>query len=817
MKPRLFKNSTNIDNPYEIFSAEVNSPLYKSPFYNYQVSIKSKSKRKRNTLIRPLTTKERPLWTVSKISKSLKSVILSSNLYSNYIDLYKQLTQDTSFKTPKVTQYPLLKNEKYLPIKTETSITKDTHKEKMSLSKFKDESNDSLFISAVKNIKTKKNVGKEKIYSLKYPNTKTQYERAKSAISQKAAKDFRELCDHNIFETKFLNQLEIKKIDIYNCSDEKQKNFNFFVEYLKGLDDIKDIFNENNFQRNLTFNGKTAIRREKMEFNLDIYSLCFKFFSLSDNKINNDVKKKENQKLFFPFELMPIFYLLDFESFKVFLSEIITYEQYNNCFGYIREGLLLKKLKKYINYISNFLEDKSTMYINNITYNKNESLFPLVYDWIISDNLQSEELEEQEIINKSDQNKLNVNYQCFKLKIVLPKIKFRVNNIKTKIVKLLNKHMIANLLEKKYQKWEKFIFFDLFSTKKFKILLNLIQLNKYNKISKKNISLYNKHNIQNKDYEFFLTQIGENYSFHYTLIPYTVLTLYGDKKKTFQKIIMTLKESKNLNKFGQNWGMINTLFKCMFINKMKNKIFFKFDLLEDDNNDLYNAIKSEIKKDIRPKSSNLNKSIGKSSLKKNKDKEKEAIYTKYKDNIFEISLLKCSFLKINITSIRSEYKYYQIPSNILKIIFNIKDEKKLFDTSLTDIPLMARYIGQNFKLILSAKEINIASEEQAMMDKADTVDDVQKYGIKVVEFARNPNRKRLKTFQIFKNKDSKDLNNKFKKQYSNMYNLPRALVSSKNHKKENSFTNVNESDRNKISTFNRNINKKRTFTMKYFK
>ena len=815
MKPRLFKNSTNIDNPYEIFSSDVNSPIYKSPFYNYQASIKSKGIRKRNIPTRPLTTKERPLWTVSKISKSLKSVILSSNLYSNYIDLYKQLTQDTSFKTPKVTQYPLLKNEKYLPIKTETSTTKETHKEKISFSKFKDESNDSLFISAVKNIKTKKHVEKEKIYSLKYPNTKTQYERAKSAISKKAAKDFRELCDHNIFETKFLNQIGIKKIDIYNCSEEKQKYFNFFVEYVKGLDDIKDIFNENNFQRNITFNGKTAIRREKMEFNLNIYSLCFKFFSLNDNK-NNDVKKKETQKLFFPFELMPFFYLLDFESFKVFLSEIITYDQYNNCFEYIREGLLLKKLKKYINYITNFLEDKSTTYINNITYNKNESLFPLVYDWIISDNLQSEELEE-DIINKSDQNKLNNNYQCFKLKIVLPKIKFRVNNIKTKIVKLLNKHMIANLLEKKYQKWEKFIFFDLFSTKKFKILLNLIQLNKYNKISKKNISLYNKHNIQNKDYEFFLTQIGENYSFHYTLIPYTVLTLYGDKKKTFQKIIMTLKESKNLHKFGQNWGMINTLFKCMFINKMKNKIFFKFDLLEDDNNDLYNAIKSEIKKDIRPKSSNFNKSIGKNSLKKNKDKEKEAIYTKYKDNIFEISLLKCSFLKINITSIRSEYKYYQIPSNILKIIFNIKDEKKLFDTSLTDIPLMARYIGQNFKLILSAKEINIASEEQAMMDKADTVDDVQKYGIKVVEFARNPNRKRLKTFQIFKNKDSKDLNNKFKKQYSNMYNLPRALVSSKNHKKENSFTNINESDRNKIGTFNRNINKKRTFTMKYFK
>ena len=56
-----------------------------------------------------------------------------------------------------------------------------------------------------------------------------------------------------------------------------------------------------------------------MEFNLNIYSLCFKFFTLSDNKSN----KKESQKLYFPFTLMPLFYLLDFTSFKVFLSEII--------------------------------------------------------------------------------------------------------------------------------------------------------------------------------------------------------------------------------------------------------------------------------------------------------------------------------------------------------------------------------------------------------------------------------------------------------------------------------------------------------------
>ena len=130
---------------------------------------------------------------------------------------------------------------------------------------------------------------------------------------------------------------------------------------------------------------------------------------------------------------------------------------------------------------------------------------------------------------------------------------------------------------------------------------------------------------------------------------------------------------------------------------------------------------------------------------------------------------------------------------------------------------MAKYIGRNYKSILSAKEINVTVEEQSMMDKADTIDDLQKYGNKEMEFARNPNRKRLKTFQMFKNKDSKDLNNKFKKQFSNMYNFPRGLASSKNHKKENSLTNLNEADKNKVININRNLNKKRTFTMKYIK
>ena len=87
-----------------------------------------------------------------------------------------------------------------------------------------------------------------------------------------------------------------------------------------------------------------------------------------------------------------------------------------------------------------------------------------------------------------------------------------------------------------------------------------------------------------------MTQIGENYSIYYTFIPHVILIVFGEKDKKFQKIILSLKDSINLVKYEKDWGLINTLFKCMSFDKMKNKIFFRFDLLEDDKNELPNFL-----------------------------------------------------------------------------------------------------------------------------------------------------------------------------------------------------------------------------------
>jgi hypothetical protein len=274
-----------------------------------------------------------------------------------------------------VDRYPLLKNKEFLSVKLQNlteRIPNDPSKENLSLSK-----SNSIFLSYLKTTKSPKNYSKKQIYELNYSKNKFFHDSNEEDDSENDWKDFCELCYENLFKSKFLRKNKIKKIDINNCFIEKQRNLKFFQDYIKKVTELKDIFNENNYHRNTTFGGRTIIKKENMEFTLDIYSLCFKFFSLNENNNGNSNKKKESQKLYFPFILMPFFYLLDFTSFKVLLSEIIIYNK-NKGFEYVKEKLLIQTLKKYTSYIKNSLENNNN-YIDNITYNKKEAIFPLIY------------------------------------------------------------------------------------------------------------------------------------------------------------------------------------------------------------------------------------------------------------------------------------------------------------------------------------------------------------------------------------------------------------------------------------------------------
>ena len=431
---KLTKKILMKENPYYLFSKKINYNKTMNFNYTFKDSLNNEDNSfNKTTQNNRLINNCKNNSVIHSASKSLKTVALNSKLYSNYINFYTTITQKNSFKIPRMINYRILKNKEFISIKLQPLLIKDSNKEKVS---FSNETSNSIFLSYMKEIKPVKKIILKKPYGFKYGKTKIRFDRLKTDEPFTAEKDFGELCEKNLYESEFMDRTEIKKIDMNNCYEEKQKNFKFFCEYIKRKDELKDIFNKKYFHRNISFNGRTAIKNKNMEFNLHIYSLCFKFFHLSDNKTN----KKESQKFYFPFILLPLFYLLDFTSFKALLSEIIIFNKTNNRFEYIKENLLINIVKKYIDYISNSLKNKNG-YLDDITYNKKETIFSLIYDWIVTAHSLNEG-EERKNNDKKPNNNFNNIYKCFKLKIVLPKIKFSIDNLKIKISKFLNKHII---------------------------------------------------------------------------------------------------------------------------------------------------------------------------------------------------------------------------------------------------------------------------------------------------------------------------------------------------------------------------------------
>ena len=701
-KLNSINNYNSNESPYKIFSSEGNYNTDINPYskssknsQNYLPKIKDKNKLNYSSTTRPFSSETKDDREVSSISKKLKSMTLSNSLYTSYINFYCNITQDYTFKKPRITNYPLRKNEKYLPIKSQqNSIISPSIKGNQ----------DSIFMNLIKDTdsNSKKEIEK-KSYGFKYGKTKIRI-RPKSAFATINPKDFQNLCETNIFESELLNQIGLKNIDIYNNIEEKNKNFKYFNNYLEEFNNINinNIFNNNNYYKSISFEAKTAIIKKTINFKLDIYTLCLKFYLLGN--------KAKPQKLFFPFKLLPLFYLLDFQIFKLFLSEIIFYDNKNNCFSFIQNDLLVKKIQIYYNFVSNTIKN-DPKYLNFITYNKKELCFYLIYDWVVS--------------NKD-------NFNCYKLKINLPKIKFYIDEYKIKIIKHLNKHIVANLIKNNFSNWEKFILFDLFCNKRFKRITNLIMVNKQNSIKSNKIFLNkdpNKDPIHNKKYEFYLTESGKYFSNFYIFMPYIILALYGKKKNKYKKIILTWKESKNILKFGQYWGIINTLLKCMFIDSRTNEIFFKLDLLDNIENSLYKIIIQEnpnirLSLAISNKNRNIHnmltgsKNSSKTNMISTKEREKDKTKTKYKANNFEISLLECSFKKLNITENGIETKYYKIPKLFHDSIYKLKYEKDLFNKNFDDISILGKVIGECSEDIINALEENIQNEELLMKKKA---------------------------------------------------------------------------------------------------
>ena len=549
---------------------------------------------------------------VIDISKNLKSVAISNKLFSSYMENYTNLTQDHCFKSPDIDNYPIRKNLRYLSASSVNNTKnfyklnkrKILNKPLSSNNKFNLKLNNDIFVNKYIKNRNKKN----------------------DLLIELSEGEFYKKNNIKISGNNFI------KIDIDNSPRIKKDHFEFLKNYINNINEDNEIFEKTKLSMS------NMLPKVNVKYDLSIYSLCLKFRALNSDK-------KIKQKIYLKFKYLPIFYLLNYQLFKLFLSEIIYYDDKSKSFSLIRNNFD-DVVNKYCKYINIHLNNKGNN-INDITFLRNEFSFLLLFKWFI--------------YNKDFNDKNDKQPKIFEMKIELPKIKFNIKEYEIKIKNNLKKNLMIQLMKKKFLKWEQIILFDLYFIKNFRYITNSILINN-EKYFKQKINLSSIHNSKNqtdllklnknKNYEFFISDVNENCSHFYIFNPYVII-LSRFKNKYYQEINLTFRESKLLYKFAKIWGYTNTLLKSINYNSEKyNKFSFDFDLLE-----------------------NISSNYLKTSTENKNSNKKEQM--KFKFNKININIIECCLKTIFIKDSEISEKLIKIPNKFLRLIFINKENKFL--------------------------------------------------------------------------------------------------------------------------------------------
>ena len=652
-----------------------------------------------------------------KIIKNLKLVTRSTDIFKNYMINYKTMTEDYCFKSPSNSVYPLRKNKKYLS----AASLKDIE------------------------IKTKlmKNKKKRPISAIISENNKINENKYKIKIKQYKIKNKRNnrINNNNLGKTNSLSEKFNKSIDLDNNEFIKNKNFDFLVNYITYFS-YKNLVNKNNNFNKSKLTEHNILSIENLKYELSIYSICLKF-SLINN--NNKIKY---QKLYLQFKYLPIFYLLEYEIFKVFITEIIFYENNNFC---IKDDAYVNQIcDKYSRYINSYIKDIDTKKYETIFY-KNEYLFPSCYKWLIYNN----------DINSNENNK----YKIFELKIEFPKIKLKISDKGTIIKNILKKNLLIQLMINNFESWEKTILFELFYIKKIRNTITSLVKDDSQYIKQK-INMFpfyiiKKQYLENS-FQFFISDIINKSSKYYIFCPYKIIL--SQRKKTFYKEIqLSLNESRILYKFKNIWGTENTLFRCINIEKRKNdnndniEITFNFNLLSD----LSDEFSEKIEKNL------------------NNKKEKDKFH--FKLNKIDINLINCSLKRKIIGGGECQEKLYEINQDMINMILEKKLEIIIFER-------MNKYCED----ILNEKEYNIKmniNKRELMEENEKNIQDKNN-----IEKSRNLNKNRNKKILTTERTKSKKLNFKhgivINKSMKNIEKNKRILKPNFSIKNLNKFNNI---------------------------
>ncbi len=558
--------------------------------FNYHTIFKINEKKKQEIKSNP-----------TKLIKTMKELVLNEKKYVSYFKKYNELTRNFSFKTPGNNKYPITKNEEYLKIGETTS-----------------ESSSSLYLT---------------LPTFQSNKAKTLIRNKEYAHSQKKLKI-------NSIKIRSLSSLINEKKDNMKIMDnyegiidknEKKKIIDILFNFCQEMPKLKHLFVIK--EKQSIIKGKNY---DKKYFNTKLIceSMSLKFTNVCLN---------EEQILFIPFSFLPMYYILPFDKFKLFLATLIRYNMDEGKFVFIKSDLqnLIYSFYKYVK-----KEIKSEEYLTNIMYNINENIINLNYDWIVSPEKESKAI--------------------YKVKIILPNIKLIIHDINTTFAKTIPKNLVINLLQNSFENWEKYCTEELNVNLQFRQLFNEITNNikeqHFNKIY--NLSEHSLHTNKN-EYSFFFTD-DVLMSYYEILRLNTVLILSGQNYEIYKKFYLNLEEIKLLYKTNQIWSISEIIQKCLFINKHNEKIILNLNLLKGIDMNYFKRT-NQINFDLKFDDNN---------------------YVKFKSKNLKIEILKPYYVNYLIDDFGDLSKMnYALPIGLFKFLLNneIDDYYKIFYRNKKDL------------------------------------------------------------------------------------------------------------------------------------
>ena len=439
-----------------------------------------------------------------------------------------------------------------------------------------------------------------------------------------------------------------------------QSDFEFYSNYLDNLNKNENLtdYKSKNYELN-DFNNQN-----KLNFALDLKSICFQFEKININDMNKNIDEIEHiidnndsidfsnnndntkniHNLYLPFKYLPLLFLLNYSLFKSFISEILSYDFKNNQFNFTRKENLEEVIKKYSDKckqkLNDYIENKNSDILKKSILYKNEFHYNNEFFWLIFDDDNVKEI------------------KVFKFKIIFPLIEFQISDYNTKFQRYCNKWLLLELIKENFKSWDKYLLFTLFLNKYLRKSISEI-LNKkkgFSNFFNKSSSIgpvINDYYYKKNHFDFFITEISLNINHYYFIVPYqaSISKKVGENLEKNDSIFLKLNNARKIYKLSEYFGLAGIFNKCIFYNQNKKSFYFSLQFLDDINNDYFLFLQKQKKVFVLS------------------NRDTKNIF-RYNGNEFHLDIrenLLCERRVIENVN-QEEYKYYKIPEKLYKTI-----------------------------------------------------------------------------------------------------------------------------------------------------